>query len=189
MRSVSWLLLWLVPGLLVLLPGCGKQSVADSPEAAAKALAVAEGFKALDHAQPKLATIKLWLGDQELVTEVARRPYELMTGMMFRTNMAENEGMIFLLAAPQRASFYMRNTKVPLDCAYLDLDGNILEIHALQPLNETPVESTATNVQFVLETPQGWFQRHNVRTGAVVRTQYGSLPSLDWSTLRPRAVR
>ena len=125
--------------------------------------------------QPKLATIKLWLGPEELVSEIARTTPQLQTGMMFRTNMGENEGMIFVLPVAHRASFYMKNTIVPLTCAYLDRDGKILELHDMTPENETPVEASHDNIQFVLETRQGWFERHNVRTGVVVVTEAGSL--------------
>lgn len=172
----------LVAGLsLLLLAGCGRKSAGELPTTT-KSAAPSAGVP--DRANPRLETIKLWVGDQELVAEVARKPVELMTGMMFRTNMIENEAMLFLLPSPQRASFYMRNTTVPLSAAYLDADGTILEIHDLQPLNETPVEAAAANVQFVVETPQGWFQRHSIRAGAVVRTQYGALREINWTTLR-----
>jgi hypothetical protein len=168
--------------------GCGAKPSGGEPAAPAATAPARGAFAPLDHAQPKLATIKLWLGDQELVTEVARRPHEIMTGMMYRTNLAENEAMLFLLPTPQRASFYMRNTTVPLSAAYLDPEGTILEIHDLQPLEEKPVEAQASNVQFVLETTQGWFRRHNLGPGVVVRTQYGALRALDRNLQQPRRV-
>jgi uncharacterized membrane protein (UPF0127 family) len=127
-------------------------------------------------AQPRLPTVKLWLGTKELTSEVARAPRELQTGMMFRKSMEENEAMLFVLPQPQQASFYMRNTYVPLSCAYLDDEGAILEIHDLKPLNETSVVSSSENVRFVLETRQGWFERHNIPVGTVVSTSQGSLP-------------
>ena len=46
-------------------------------------------------AQPRLPTVKLYLGAQEMVTEIARTERQQQCGMMFRTNMPENEGMIF----------------------------------------------------------------------------------------------
>lgn len=143
----------------------------------------------LDHAQPRLPTLKLWLGGQEITAEVARRTAEIATGMMFRTNLAEMEGMLFVFARPYRAAFYMRNTTVPLTAAYLAPDGTILELHDLEPLNETPVTAATDNVQFVLEMPRGWFARHGVSTGAVVRTPYGGFADVDWLTLGPRAPK
>ena len=60
--------------------------------------------------------------------------------MMFRKEMNENEAMLFVFAQPFHASFYMRNTIIPLSCAYLDTEGEILEIHDLKPMDETPIE-------------------------------------------------
>ena len=125
--------------------------------------------------QPKLPTLKLWLGAHEMVTEIARTPIEHQVGMMWRTNMAEMEGMIFIFNEPGQRSFWMRNTLVPLDIAYIAADGSLLEVHAAQPRNETPLPSVSERVQFVLETRQGWFQRNNVKPGMVVRTEKGSL--------------
>ena len=140
----------------------------------------------LNRAQPRLPTLKLWLGDQELTTEVARRNVEIFTGMMFRTNLAETEAMLFVFPGPDRRAFYMRNTQVPLTAAYIAPDGTILELHDLKPFDETPAMSSSANIQFVLEVAQGWFQRHQITTGTVIRTPHGSLAELDWRTLRPR---
>jgi len=129
----------------------------------------------LDHPQPRLPTIKLWLGSQELVAEVARTQTEVATGMMFRKEMNENEAMLFVFAQPYQASFYMRNTLIPLSCAYIDTEGQILEIHDLKPRDETPVEAASANVRYVLETKQGWFDRNKIGVGTLVRTEAGSL--------------
>ena len=127
-------------------------------------------------AQPRLPTIKVWLGAEELLTEMALTSRQQETGMMFRTNnLAENEGMIFPLPETRQTSFWMKNCFVPLSIAYIDPNGVIQEIHDLQPQNTNAVASASTNIRFALETSQGWFQRHNVRTGAVVRTERGSL--------------
>ena len=128
-----------------------------------------------DRALPKLPVIKLWLGRQEFMAEIAAAPRELATGMMHRKEMGENEGMLFILPFPQRASFYMRNTHVPLSVAYIDTEGTILEIHDLQPLNEEPVPSKSERIHFVLEAKQGWFDRNQVSIGNVIRTEYGTL--------------
>ena len=129
----------------------------------------------LTNAQPRLQTMKLYLGAEELKTELALKPIEIYTGMMWRTNMPESEAMLFVFSAPEQRSFYMRNTYVPLSLAYIDPEGAILEIHDLQPRNETSVPSKSSNVQFVLEVPQGWFKRHNIAPGTVVRSQHGEL--------------
>ena len=127
-------------------------------------------------AQPKLQTIKVWVGAAELETEVALNGVQQMTGMMWRTNMPENTAMIFVHPYPRQAGYWMKNCYVPLSIAYIDTEGVILEIRDMQPHDTNSVVSASDNVRFALETPQGWFQRHNVSTGAVVRTERGSLP-------------
>src|SRR6476660_4258183 len=119
-------------------------------------------------AQPKLATIKLWIGREEMISEMAITPIQEQTGMMFRTNMAENEGMIFVLSGPQRAGFWMMNTVLPLSAAYIDTDGKILELHDFKPHDTNTVYASHDNIQFVLETPQGWFERHKIEEGTVI---------------------
>lgn len=150
--------------------GC-KKSETQSKEAAPQI----EKFGHLDHAQPKLPQIKLWLKDKELLAEVATTPEQLMTGMMFRKEIGENEGMLFVFQNPHRASFYMKNTFVPLSIAYINPDGVIMEIYDLQPLNETSVTATNENIQFALEVKQGWFKENNITAGTVIKTPRGTL--------------
>lgn len=126
-------------------------------------------------AQAKLRTMKLWLGNAELDAELALTPMQIRTGMMYRTNMAENEAMLFVFGMPHQASFWMKNTRLPLSLAYIDPEGVILEIHDLQPFNTNSVTAATGRVQYVLETTQGWFERHNVNRGTLVRTEEGPL--------------
>ncbi len=132
----------------------------------------------LDRAQPKLRTVKLWLGNNELVTEIAMSRTEIATGMMYRTEMAENEGMIFVFPQPFQASFYMRNTVLPLSCAFIAGDGEILELRDMKPLTEAPVVASSNRVQYVLEVNQGWFERHEVKPGMVIAAEKGTLSQI-----------
>ena len=132
--------------------------------------------------QPKLRTLKLWVGTNELTAEIASTRLEIQTGMMWRTNMAEMEGMLFVFPFPQSVSFYMRNTLVPLSCAYINPEGTVLETYDMQPRDETPIPSRSSEVLYVLEVNQGWFERHDVRPGMLVRSEYGPLSQ----TFRPR---
>jgi uncharacterized membrane protein (UPF0127 family) len=125
--------------------------------------------------QPKLPTIKLWLGPKEILVEQAVGPEEVHTGMMFRKEMGENEGMLFVFAAPSQVSFWMRNTLLPLSCAYIDPAGVIVEIHDMKPLDETPIEAASSQIQYVLEMKQGWFERNQIAIGTSIRTERGTL--------------
>ncbi len=126
-------------------------------------------------AQPRLQSVKLWLGQEEILTELAATPDQVHTGMMFRTNLAENEGMLFDLGCAQRASFWMPNCPLPLSAAYINAQGVIREVHDLRPFDTNLVFSASEDIRFALETRQGWFKRHNIGSGTVIRTERGSL--------------
>ena len=148
--------------------GCSQtERLSSAPHAAAP--------QAPSQAQPMLSTIKLWLGKEEITAEQALTPGQVQAGLMFRKEMPEDHGMIFVFSEPHRAAFWMRNTILPLTCAYIDSDGVILEIRDMRPLDESPITAASGNVQFVLEMNQGWFSRHQISKGAVVRTERGSL--------------
>jgi len=154
--------------LAVFLAGCKKtETVADAPDAPDNSLPT--------HAQPKLPTMKIYLGAETLDTELALTEKEEMTGMMFRTNIQDSDSMLFVLPELQRASFWMKNCPESISCAYISPDGVIQEIHHLEMNDTNPVLAASDNIQFVLETSDSWFARHNVSTGAVIRTEKGSL--------------
>ena len=150
MKFRHWLALGLVG--LATVSGCGKQ-----PEL------------------PRLPTIQLWIGPEQMTAEMAVTGRQIMTGMMFRTNMVPDAGMIFVLPTTQRASFWMKNCYVPLSVAYIDPDGVIQEIHHLQPQDTNAVFSVSDNIRFALETPQGWFKNHHIQPGTTIRTERGTL--------------
>ena len=130
---------------------------------------------AITQAQPKLQTIKIYLGAEEMIAELALTPDQQRIGMMFRTNMPENTAMLFPLPYTQPASFWMKNCPLPLSAAYIDPEGVIQEIHDLQPFNTNAVVAASNNIRFVLETSQGWFQRHHISPGVAIATERGPL--------------
>lgn len=177
--KVGFLTFCFVLGLLPVLTACGPSGTggAGRPASGAGSSSTtnAIGQAVPTSAQPKLKTIKLWLGSRELDAEVAMTPEQITAGMMHRTNMLENEAMLFVFSQKLRPAFWMKNTLVPLSLAYIDPSGSILEIHDLKPLDETPVQASSDQIQFVLETTRGWFQRNGVSTNMMVRTERGSL--------------
>jgi uncharacterized protein len=126
-------------------------------------------------AQPKLPTMKIYLGAETLDTELALTERQEMTGMMFRTNIQDTDSMLFVLPSTQRANFWMMHCPESISAAYISPDGVIQEIHHLEKNNTNGVIAATDNIRFVLETSDGWFTRHNVNTGTVIRTEKGSL--------------
>jgi uncharacterized membrane protein (UPF0127 family) len=143
----------------------------DNPGAAA---AVADPDEPT-RAQPKLQTMKLYIGSQEMTAELALTTQQIRTGMMFRTSMDENGGMLFALPYTERASFWMKHCPYPLSAAYIDPEGIIQEIHDLEPFNTNAVVAASDNIRFVLETPRGWFEKHNIKPGVLIATERGPL--------------
>jgi len=135
-------------------------------------------------AQPKLPTMKIFFGTfhdnlfhplKSLDAELALTPQEEMTGMMFRTNIQETDAMLFVLPQPQRASFWMKNCPESISAAYITPDGVIAEIHHLEQNDTNGVVAARDDIQFVLETKEGWFTRHNISPGTVIQTEKGTL--------------
>ena len=127
------------------------------------------------HAQPKLPTMKIYLGAETLDAELALTPEAEMTGMMFRTNIQETDAMLFVLPYTQRANFWMKNCPESISAAYISSDGVIQEVHHLEKNDTNGVLSAAENIRFVLETKEGWFGRHNIAPGTVITSEKGPL--------------
>ena len=104
---------------------------------------------------------------QKVTAELALSAAEQQQGLMFRQSMPEDRGMLFILGRQLATGFWMKNTYLPLDIAYLDADGTVLDIIPGEPLNET-IHKPKQPYWNVLEMNQGWFQRHNLGIGAKV---------------------
>jgi uncharacterized membrane protein (UPF0127 family) len=142
---------------------------------AAPAAADAPSTDGPQHAQPKLATMKIFVGAETLEAELALTAQEEMTGMMFRTNILETDAMLFVLPEAQRASFWMKNCPESISAAYITPNGVIQEIHHLEKNDTNAVMAARDDIQFVLETREGWFARHHITPGTLMRSEKGTL--------------
>ena len=87
--------------------------------------------------------------------EVAKTEYEIQTGLMYRDSMKKNQGMLFVFSNISERSFYMKNTRFPLDLIFLDHNKTIVSFQEnAKPFNETSLPSNAL-AQFVLEVNAG----------------------------------
>ena len=112
-----------------------------------------------------LPSVTLSVAGKAVTAEVADDAEERSMGLMFRDRLAPNAGMLFVMPKPERASFWMKNTTLPLSIAYINASGVILEIHDLQPLDEKPVPSAFPNIGYALEMEQGWFSENGILAG------------------------
>ncbi|MBW2457891.1 MAG: DUF192 domain-containing protein [Deltaproteobacteria bacterium] len=108
-----------------------------------------------------------------VAVEVARSFDERARGLMFRTELPEDEGMIFLFGQRRDHSFWMKNTCLPLDMLFIDQDGLIVGIEENVPtLNEGSYRVGCPSA-LVLEVNAGWSRRHGVSAGQ--RVQIGGV--------------
>jgi uncharacterized membrane protein (UPF0127 family) len=126
------------------------------------------------HAQPKLKTMKIYLGAEELDAELALTEEQQGIGMMFRTNLTDKDAMLFVFSTPYRGGFWMMNCPESLSAAYISTTGVIEEIHHLEKFDTNSVPAEHNDIQFVLEVKDGWFDRHNIRVGTSIQTDAGS---------------
>ncbi len=119
---------------------------------------------ATDTVEP-MAKVTLHLDKASLTTEIAATSAQEERGLMFRPKLGDNEGMIFLLPAVTTATFWMKNTLIPLSVAFIDKNGVILEIHDMKPLDESITRSDSNQVAYALETNLHWFALNGVKPG------------------------
>lgn len=112
---------------------------------------------------------KILVGKTPLRVEVADTPAKQERGLMFRQSIPDDEGMLFVYREPQELGFWMRNTFLPLDIAFVGADDVILNIHQAKPLDDSILYRSAGAAKYVIETNQGWFFRHGIRPGDRVR--------------------
>lgn len=116
-------------------------------------------------APQSLAAIQLQAGMHIIQAEVAQTPREREVGLMNRPSMAPNHGMLFVFEAPATQCFWMKNTLIPLDIAFLADDGTVVNVDVMQP-QTLESHCSAKPVRYVLEMNQGWFAKRGVKAGS-----------------------
>lgn len=97
--------------------------------------------------------------------EIARTPLEQMVGLMYREDMEEDAGMLFLFSTPRLAAFWMKNTLIPLDMLFIDAEGRIVNIHENVPPLSLEQRPSNGPVMAVLELLGGTTARLGIAAG------------------------
>jgi uncharacterized membrane protein (UPF0127 family) len=120
---------------------------------------------AQDDPQMNLQRVKLSAGMYQIDTQVALTPEQRQVGLMFRKQMPQAEGMIFVFEQPAEQCFWMKNTILPLTAAFVADDGTIVNLADMKPQTTNPHCSTKP-VRYVLEMNEGWFAKKGIKAGA-----------------------
>ena len=137
--------------------------------AALAAVLFALAVQAQDGPQ-KLAAVRLQAGIHNISAELAMTPQQREIGLMHRTSMGANEGMLFVFEWPGQQCFWMKNTLIPLSIAFLADDGTVVNIESMKPQTLDP-HCSEKPVRFVLEMNEGWFAKRGIKPGIKVRGQ------------------
>ncbi len=100
--------------------------------------------------------------------EIADTPKSRERGLMQRTQLCANCGMLFIFEEAAQHGFWMKNTPLPLSIAFINADGIILNIAEMQP-HSTAIHHAKSNALFALEMNRGWFAKRGIKPGHVVR--------------------
>jgi len=140
------LLVWLMP----LLAGCGGQR--EGPSEAVKGL-------------PAGDRITIRAGGVPVRVRISQTPREKEQGLMFTEQLPADEGMLFIFEYEHRPAFWMKNTPIDLDVAFIDRLGCIVEIRHMQALDEETIHRPRHPALYALEVNAGWFHEHGITVG------------------------
>lgn len=122
-----------------------------------------------DWPRPDYPRTAMTLGGVDLTVEVAADSKSRRYGMMFVQEMPEDWGMMFIYPEKKPLGFWMRNTRISLDIAFIaDLESGarIVNVHSgMVPGQESPNYPSLGAIRMALELPNGWLERHGVKAG------------------------
>ena len=120
--------------------------------------------------------LKIYDGDKELIIpiEIANRPELWSFGLMFREDIPWEYGMLFIFPNEESGGFWMKNTYIPLDIAFIDSDKTIFSIQRMLPCNDDncPVYYSPKPYRYALEVKAGFFERFGFKEGSKIKVLF-----------------
>ena len=126
-----------------------------------QACAIAQGT---GEPQMDLQRVRINAGMYQIDAQVAAAPLERQIGLMYRKEMPQQEGMLFVFEQASPQCFWMKNTLLPLTAAFVADDGRIVNLVDMKP-QTTDNHCSEEPVRYVLEMNQGWFAKKNIKKG------------------------
>jgi len=120
-----------------------------------------------EHTGQPIKRAQIQVGGLPVTVELAETRETQQRGLMGRDSLPDDYGMLFVYDSERTLSFWMRNTKIPLDIAFIDANGVIVGIEQLEPRSEESVLSKSP-AMYALEVKQGWFLENGVTEGAKI---------------------
>lgn len=117
--------------------------------------------------QAQLPLLELFAGMHRVEAELAATPDSRQTGMMQRTFMAPQRGMLFVFPDTAKHCMWMRNTLLPLSVAFLDEAGRIINVADMQPGSDDN-HCAVKPARYALEMNLGWFKSRGLGAGFAI---------------------
>jgi uncharacterized membrane protein (UPF0127 family) len=167
--------------LLALTAGCGSTASAGAEVAAEEDDAMrtprsgAEGEVATPGHQEGPGRGMAWviLGADTVTAEVAASAEERRQGLMYREDLPDGTGMLFVFPDEAVRSFWMQNTYIALDIAFLDSRSRIVDIKQMEP-ESTALHDSSAPAMFALEVRKGWLEEQEIRVGLQAEIVFGA---------------
>jgi uncharacterized membrane protein (UPF0127 family) len=162
---------WKIVVLALLLAGCGGPQAdpdTQSQRTPHSSATTAAGKEETTSGPSGLRTLVIDAsgGKVEVRVEVADDLAEQAKGLMYRTTLGENRGMLFVYPDERELSFWMKDTLIPLSIAFIDRERRIIDIQDMKPLDDEPPHYvSAEPAQYALEVNQGFFEKGGVKVG------------------------
>jgi uncharacterized membrane protein (UPF0127 family) len=116
-----------------------------------------------------LPMTRMPIGSKTYTLEIAAREADRNKGLMYRDFMPEDRGMIFVFADEDDRSFWMKNTRIPLDILFLDGSGKVVSIHQMKPYVEVPGTPSDGPAKYAIELNAGQAAAAGVKAGDVLQ--------------------
>ena len=114
--------------------------------------------------QMNLQRITLSAGIHQIDTQLAVTSAQQATGLMYRNEMPQNEGMLFVFEQATVQCFWMKNTLIPLSIGFIDEQGILVQVEDMAP-NTLTTHCAKTAIKYAIEMNKGWYAKNKANIG------------------------
>lgn len=126
-------------------------------------------FALTDKDKVTFSTKKIQIGGKKITVEIAENPNQQERGLMFRTKLPQDAGMLFIFKKEETLRFWMKNTLINLSIAYINKDKKIIDIQEMKATNslqlDIPNYPSLAPAMYALEMNANWFKKNKVKLG------------------------